>query len=376
MEGEYKLGAKLREAREMKGVTLAQAEKATRIRLKYLEALEADNSEELPEPVFVKGFLRNYALYLGLDAPDVLDIWRAEHGIKKEVADVHSEIEPLRTPSRVTPALLTVILALVVFSIVMYYLYQQYAASPLAPTPTIVFSNTPTATATEAVGGPTATPAATRVPTASAQEATVPDVAGMTLQEADEALRALGLRIEVLERRYSETARAGVVLSQSVRAQTKVQKDSVIGVTLSRGSQTVSVPRLVGLPYTDAVARLAALGLVAQRIEVSAQGAPNAVVGQDPPENAQVPPNAVVKLTVSVGDVVTVPDIRGMTLEAGKEALLKSGLVIGQIAMQGKDKLPESELARVCVGCVLSTDPPTGRVVARGTLINMGVRSE
>ncbi len=379
MEGEYKLGAMLREAREMKGTTLAQVEKATRIRLKYLEALEADNDADLPEPVFVKGFLRNYALYLGLDAQEVLDIWRREHGVKKEVADVHSEIEPLRTPSRITPALLTVVLALVVFSIVMYYLYQQYAALPLSPTPTIAFTTptaTPTAVTSAQPAGPTQTPVATRVPTASVQEVAVPDVAGMTLQEADEALRAVGLRIEVIERRYSDAAAAGIVLSQSVRAQTKVQKDSVIGVTLSRGSQAVSVPRLVGLAYPDAVARLSALGLTAQRIEVSAQGAPNSVVGQDPAENAQVAPNSVVKLTVSVGDVVTVPDVRGMTLEAGKEALLKAGLVIGQVSMQGRDKLPASELSKVCVGCVLSTDPPTGRIVPRGTLINMGVRSE
>jgi beta-lactam-binding protein with PASTA domain len=272
--------------------------------------------------------------------------------------------------------MLTVLLALVVFSLVMYYLYQQYAAPPLQTTPTIVLQMmTPTPTSTSTSSSPQ-TPPVTRVPTPAPQDVTVPDVAGMTLQEADDALRVLGLRLEVLDRQFSQTAAAGIVLSQTVRAQTKVQKDSVIGVTLSRGGQLVAVPRLVGLPYNDAVARLTAVGLKVQRIEVSAQGAPNAVVGQDPAENAQVQPNAVVKLTVSVGDVVTVPDTRGLSLEQGKDALLKAGLVIGQVSFQGKDKLPLSELVKVCVGCVLSTDPPTGRIVPRGTVINMGVRSE
>ena len=50
--------------------------------------------------------------------------------------------------------------------------------------------------------------------------------------------------------------------------------------------------------------------------------------------------------------------------------------VIGRIDPQGKDKVPQSELVKVCVGCILSTDPPTGRIVQRGTVINMGVRSE
>jgi serine/threonine-protein kinase len=180
----------------------------------------------------------------------------------------------------------------------------------------------------------------------------------------------------VLERQFSDTAAANVVLSQTVRPLTKVRQGSVIGVTLSRGSQLVSVPRLVGLAYNDAVARLAAAGLRAQRNEVSAQGAPNSVVGQDPVENAQVQPNSTVRLTVSVGDVVSVPSVYGMPQEQAKDALLKAGLVIGQISFQGADRVPMADLLKVCKGCVLSTDPPVGRIVPRGTVINVGIRAE
>jgi beta-lactam-binding protein with PASTA domain/transcriptional regulator with XRE-family HTH domain len=365
-----KLGTILRTARENKGVTLAKAESSTRIRRKYLQALEEGRADDLPEPVFAKGFLRNYATYLGLDPQDVLELYYQDYGVERDVADVQPEIEPIRAPSRLTPALLTAALALVVFLLVMYYLYEQYTAPPLAPTPTIIL-DIPTPTPT-----PETTPAATIVPTAVQQDVTVPDIAGLTLQEADDALTKVGLRVEVIDRQFSESAKAGIILSQTVKAQTKVRTGSVVGATLSRGSQTVAVPHLVGLTYNDAVARLTALGLKVQRNDVSAQGAPNTVVGQDPVENAQVPPDTVVKVTVSVGDVVTVPDVRGMTQEEGKDALLKAGLVIGQIAFQGKDKVPMSDLLKVCVGCVLSTDPPAGRIVPRGAVINMGVRSE
>jgi len=61
------LGQRLREAREAKKVSLATVEETTRIRRKYLEALEADDYEALPGGVFAQGFVRNYALYLGLD---------------------------------------------------------------------------------------------------------------------------------------------------------------------------------------------------------------------------------------------------------------------------------------------------------------------
>ena len=62
------LGDMLREAREAMGVSLAEAERETKIRAKYLAALEDDNLGNLPGAVYARGFLHNYAQYLGLDA--------------------------------------------------------------------------------------------------------------------------------------------------------------------------------------------------------------------------------------------------------------------------------------------------------------------
>jgi cytoskeletal protein RodZ len=68
----------LRAARERKGVDLYRAERDTKIRLRYLSALEDGEYAELPAPVYTKGFLRNYALYLGLEPDDILERWRDE----------------------------------------------------------------------------------------------------------------------------------------------------------------------------------------------------------------------------------------------------------------------------------------------------------
>jgi cytoskeletal protein RodZ len=70
----------LRAARERKGVDLYRAERDTRIRVRYLAALERGDYRELPGSVYTAGFLRNYALYLGLDAEEVLGLWRRERG--------------------------------------------------------------------------------------------------------------------------------------------------------------------------------------------------------------------------------------------------------------------------------------------------------
>ena len=66
------LGELLRKTREEKGLSLAQVEEATRIRSAYLQALEDEAYERLPAPVYARGFLKNYALYLGLDPQQVL----------------------------------------------------------------------------------------------------------------------------------------------------------------------------------------------------------------------------------------------------------------------------------------------------------------
>jgi cytoskeletal protein RodZ len=85
------VGETLQLARERKGVDLYRAERDTKIRLRYLQALEDSDWEELPAPVYTKGFLRNYAIYLGLEPDEILDRWR-------------DEMESLRTATRVAVA--------------------------------------------------------------------------------------------------------------------------------------------------------------------------------------------------------------------------------------------------------------------------------
>ena len=73
-----KLGEVLRAAREAKGVDVARVERDTKIRARYVEALEHGEYRELPGAVYTKGFLRNYGLYLGLDPEYLIDLYRLE----------------------------------------------------------------------------------------------------------------------------------------------------------------------------------------------------------------------------------------------------------------------------------------------------------
>ena len=65
--GTLTLGERLNKLRSEKRITLGEVSRSTRIQIKYLEYLESGHFEKLPADVYVKGFLRSYAQYLGMD---------------------------------------------------------------------------------------------------------------------------------------------------------------------------------------------------------------------------------------------------------------------------------------------------------------------
>jgi cytoskeleton protein RodZ len=69
--GEAKIGAVLEKARKQRGLTLDEAEYATKIRKRYLDGLEREDFGVLPDAVYARGFLKTYANYLGLDGEDL-----------------------------------------------------------------------------------------------------------------------------------------------------------------------------------------------------------------------------------------------------------------------------------------------------------------
>lgn len=92
------IGATLREARMRARIDIAEIETATKIRAKYLRALENEEWDLLPGPTFVKTFLRTYAEALGLDAKLLVDEYKLGH---ERLAD--SELRPISPRSNASP---------------------------------------------------------------------------------------------------------------------------------------------------------------------------------------------------------------------------------------------------------------------------------
>src|SRR3954462_11041780 len=133
------LPERLVEAREHKGGDLYRADRDTKIRARYLAALEAGDYAELPGAVYTKGFLRNYALYLGIDADEAIRQWRRERGDAAVAPEPALAVpNPLAAPRQgftfspvvIVAALLTVLIA--VFAV---YIGIQLVRFAKPPTP-------------------------------------------------------------------------------------------------------------------------------------------------------------------------------------------------------------------------------------------------
>jgi len=83
----FEIGNTLREARTRRGLDIFECESATKIRAKYLRAMEEEQFDLMPSPAYVRGFLRTYAEYLDLDGRLMLDEYESRFGATPRAAD-------------------------------------------------------------------------------------------------------------------------------------------------------------------------------------------------------------------------------------------------------------------------------------------------
>lgn len=78
LPGQMRIGSVLEQARTRAGLDLREVEQRTKIRVKYLQALEDEEWSELPSSAYAKGFLRTYGELLGLDGEALVDEYRRQ----------------------------------------------------------------------------------------------------------------------------------------------------------------------------------------------------------------------------------------------------------------------------------------------------------
>ena len=94
----FEIGNTRREARVRRNLTLQQVEEDTKIRVKYVQAMENEDFDVMPGATYVKGFLRTYSAYLSVDPEVILDEYRSRGAKTTEVQEPFGGVSMLGAP--------------------------------------------------------------------------------------------------------------------------------------------------------------------------------------------------------------------------------------------------------------------------------------
>lgn len=196
---------------------------------------------------------------------------------------------------------------------------------------------------------------------------TVPNVVGQPQASAEAAIIAAGLTVGAITQAYSVVP-AGDVISQNPAGGTLALASSQVSLTISLGPAPVSVPNVVGMTQSEAETLILSVGLqVGTVTTANSQTVPaGSVISQDPVAGTSVSVGTPVSLVVSLGpELVTVPNVVGMTQANAQTAITGAGLAVGTITTANSDTVP--------AGIVISQNPAAGVSVTQGSAVDLVV---
>lgn len=206
---------------------------------------------------------------------------------------------------------------------------------------------------------------------ANANMTTVPNVVGMDVDSAKKAIEDAGLSVGNVTQQYSDDVSENDVISQSVSPDDgRQQLGTTIDLVVSQGPeppQTAIVPSVTGQSVDDAKAALEQLGFnVSIAYGNSDTIESGDVMEQNPASNTTLQIGGTVTITVSKGaDMVTVPDLIGMTKADAQSALTSAGLTLGKVSQSPSDDADK--------GSVMAQGTDSGTSVKRGTAVDLTV---
>lgn len=131
------LGEKMRKLRSQYRMSLAEVSRATKIQVKYLEALESGEYGKLPAEVYVRGFLTSYARHLGVDEQIFLRLYDKERHIRVNLGqDTDPDTRPrlpLSSSVVITPRMFTIAVAVLLLALTFTYLFREFRSFVAEP---------------------------------------------------------------------------------------------------------------------------------------------------------------------------------------------------------------------------------------------------
>ncbi len=198
----------------------------------------------------------------------------------------------------------------------------------------------------------------------SASLVTVPNLDGMTLEQATESLAAFELRLGAQTPEISDRE-PGTVIAQQPAAGESIEQGQAVNVTISTGREQATVPQLIGLTSLEAV-RTALSDANLQLGDVTEEDSNQPagyVLAQDPAEGAQLAAGSAVGVVISSG-LVEVPDVRDVTQAQALSDLAQAGFEVQVVEQESTIEPP---------GIVLAQSPQPGTSLERGSVVTITV---
>lgn len=196
---------------------------------------------------------------------------------------------------------------------------------------------------------------------------TVPNVVGDSEDEAAKTLEDAGFEVET-EAEYSSDVDEGKVVSQTPIGGRTLSKGSTVTITISKGAEIVTVPKITGMTEENARTALKEAGLEVGNVteESSDSVAEGKVISQGTASGNRVSAGTKISFVVSTGeDLVEVPNIKGLSKSKAIAALTAKGLTAGSVTEEYSSSVKE--------GYVISQGTASGKKVASGTAISFVV---
>ena len=205
---------------------------------------------------------------------------------------------------------------------------------------------------------------------ANPNEVKLPNLVNKTQDEAEQILKDLKLKLVVKSEEYNEDIEKGKIISQDPTYQENytVKEHSEVSVIISKGTEKVEVPNVVGKTKQEAEKALKDAGLVAEITEENDEKVEAGIVlSQDPEDGESINKGSAIKLVVSKGSGiinVEVPSLIGKNEQEAKALLSEVGLKVNVINDEDESKND---------GVVLRQSKEAGTQVQEGTTITITV---
>jgi len=165
------------------------------------------------------------------------------------------------------------------------------------------------------------------------REIVVPNVCNMSLENATKTLEDRGLEGLVSERRYDQIIEEGYIIIQEPLPDEKVKSGRIINLTVSLGPQVIKVPFLTGVDIEKGQLILKKLGFTIENIEYvnSDTITRGEIIRTIPEPEIELTKGDAIKLVVSKGPILKMPDLTGKTPQEYEIVLEKMSLILGEV---------------------------------------------